>query len=339
MNVSPAFAHLDDPLWLLGLALLPLLAWRYHRAPALGGISYSRLPQRTRGLGAHWRLHLPFYLRLAALGLLFVALARPQRGYAIEKSETEGIDIEVVLDVSGSMAAEDYRPKNRLAVAKSVVGEFIASRPADRLGLVTFAGKAMTRAPLTTDRRMLDLAVQAVDFNESSDGTAIGVALANAAARLRNSTTKTKVILLVTDGANTMGEIDPASAAAVCAGLGIKVYTVGVGSPGNTLVPLPVTMIDPFTRQRIETIRMVHIPVDEELLAHIAYRTGGKFWRATDSASLRRILSEIDRLEKTTIAVERSVRYREVSAPWLWSSLALLLAPLATAAARWTAEP
>ncbi|HXU45185.1 MAG TPA: VWA domain-containing protein [Thermoanaerobaculia bacterium] len=336
-----SFPHLDDPLWLLALALVPLLAWRHHLNSGLGALRYSRLPSRgrpRRGLGSGWRLHLPFYARLAALALMVAALARPQLGYAIEESQTEGIDIQMALDISGSMAAIDYQPKNRLTVAKQVVGEFIDRRPSDRIGLVTFAGQAMARAPLTTDREMLHRVIEAVDFNDVPDGTAIGVALANAAARLRQSGAESRVIVLVTDGANNAGEIDPISAAAVCAGLGIKVYTIGVGSAGSGPVLVPFPLVDPFGR-RVERMVPMNLPVDEKLLGTIARRTGGRFWKATDAASLRATLGEIDRLEKTELKTKRSVHYREAAAPFVWSSLSLLLLPLAAAGARWTAEP
>ncbi len=332
------FPHLADPLWLLALLLVPWIAWRHHREPAFGALRYSRLVGNT-GLGGSWRLHLPFYARLAALALMFAALARPQLGYAIEESKTEGIDIEIALDISGSMAAEDYRPNNRLTVAKQVVSEFIDRRPADRIGLIMFAGVATARAPLTTDREVLQRVLAAVDFNDTPDGTAIGVALANAAARLRQSKAKSRVIILVTDGANNAGEIDPASAAAVCSGLGIKVYTVAVGTATDGPVMVPFSVVNPFTGRRETHRAQMRLPVDAPLLAAIAKRTGGRFWKATDAGSLRRILSEIDRLETTPLRVKRYVRYREASAPLLWTALAFLLLPLATAGVRMTAEP
>src|SRR3954451_11345360 len=239
------FPNLASPWWLLLLPALPLLAWLHHRRArlgALGALTYSRLPAGAgRGFwrGA-WRLHLPFYARLAAFACLALALVRPQVGYAWEESVTEGIDLQIVLDISGSMGAEDFQPKNRLEVAKQVVKDFISGRPGDRIGIVVFSGAALTRAPLTTDREMLELLVDSVQLNTLPDGTAIGVALASAAARLRDSAAKTKVIVLVTDGANNAGAIDPESAAALCKGLGIKVYTIGVGSGGRVPVPLPM---------------------------------------------------------------------------------------------------
>ena len=331
MNVVP---HLQDPAWLLLLALPPLLAWRHHRRPALGALAYSRLPAKT---GRAWRLHLPFYSRLLAFGCLVVALARPQLGYTWEESLTEGIDIQVALDVSGSMGAEDFQPRDRLTVAKQVVRDFIAGRTGDRVGLTVFSGAALTRAPLTTDRRMLDALVDTLELYELPDGTAIGVALASAAARLKDSTAQTRIIVLVTDGVNNAGEIDPVSAAAVCQGLGIRVYTIGVGTEGRVRVPVPVE--DPVTGERRMQRVSMDVAVDEALLRQVAARTGGRYFRATDHEALAKGFAIIDSLEKTPLQVKRYVRYREAFQPLGWSALALLLVPLLGAAARWTAEP
>jgi Ca-activated chloride channel family protein len=334
--MTQAFPHLADPAWLVLLLALPVLAWRHHRRASPGALTYSRLPTGGRRLGA-WRLHLPFYVRLLALACLVVALARPQLGYAWEESLTEGIDIQLVLDISGSMGAEDFQPKNRLTVAKQVVKEFVAGRPGDRIGMVVFSGAAMTRAPLTTDREMLDLLIDSVELNSLPDGTAIGVALASAAARLRDSAAKTKIVVLVTDGVNNAGAIDPISAAALCKGLGLKVYTVGVGSGGRVTVPLPAP--DPVTGRTVIRRYVMNVPVDEPLLRQIAARTGGQFYKATDRTSLQRIFREIDQLEKTPLQVKRYVRYRETFPPLVWAGLGLLLLPFAAAGLKVTAEP
>jgi len=340
-GMANAIPNLANPAWLLLLLALPLLAWAHHRRSSLGALTYSRLPagpgksgRRTRGA---WRLHLPFYARLLAFACLVLALARPQLGYAWEESLTEGIDVQIVLDVSGSMGAEDFKPKDRLTVAKQVVKEFVAGRPGDRLGLTIFSGAAMTRAPLTTDRDMLGLIVDSVELNTLPDGTAIGVALASAAARLKDSQAKTKIVVLVTDGANNAGAIDPISAAALCKGLGVKVYTIGVGSAGQVQVPLPVQ--DPVTGRTVTRRYIMNVPVDENLLTQISQRTGAQFYRATDREGLRRIFREIDRLEKTPLQVKRYVRYREAFPPLVWAGLALLLLPIAAAGLQVTAEP
>ncbi|MFL6260099.1 MAG: vWA domain-containing protein [Thermoanaerobaculia bacterium] len=336
-SLTNAIPHLASPAWLLLLLALPLLAWGHHRRSSLGALTYSRLPaagQRPRGA---WRLHLPFYARLLALACLVLALARPQLGYAWEESLTEGIDIQLVLDVSGSMGAEDFKPKDRLTVAKQVVKEFIAGRPGDRIGVIVFSGAAMIRSPLTTDRDMLGLIVDSVELNSLPDGTAIGVALASAAARLKDSPAKSKVMVLVTDGVNNAGAIDPSYATVLCKGLGVKVYTIGVGSADRVPVPLPVK--DPVTGEVVTRRYMMNVPVDEALLRQISGHTGGQFYRATDRESLRRIFQSIDQLEKTPLQVKRYVRYREAFPPLVWAGLALLLLPLATAGLQVTAEP
>ena len=335
--MTQAFPHLASPAWLLLLLALPVLAWLHHRRQSLGALTYSRLPGSGRRSRGTFRLHLPFYARLLALACLVLALARPQLGYAWEESLTEGIDIQIVLDISGSMGAEDFQPKNRLTVAKQVVRDFVTGRPGDRIGMIVFSGAALTRSPLTTDREMLDLLVDSVELNSLPDGTAIGVALASAAARLKASESKTKVIVLVTDGVNNAGAIDPVSAAAVCAGLGIKVYTVGVGSGGRVPVPLPAQ--DPVTGRTVLRRFMMNVPVDESLLRQIAGRTGGQFFKATDRESLQRVFREIDSLEKTPLQVKRYVRYREVFPPLVWAGLGLLLLPVAAAGLKVTAEP
>lgn len=331
MIATPSF---QDPLWLLLLLALPWLIWRHHRRREMGALTYSRLsavrPQR-------WRLHLPFYCRLLALGLLIAALARPQLGYSWEESLTEGLDIEMVVDVSGSMGAEDFQPKNRLNVAKDVVTEFIARRPADRIGVVIFSGSAVTKAPLTTDRQMLSLLIDSVELNTLPDGTAIGVALANAATRLKDSDAKSKIIILVTDGVNNAGAIDPVSAASVCKGLGIKVYTVGVGTAGR--VPIPILSTDPVTGRQVTRRVLMNVEVDEELLQNIASHTGGVFYKATDSERFRQIFDEIDQLEKTILQTKTYVRYREFFQPFTWAALSLLLLPLVVIATGLTAEP
>ncbi|HVT60766.1 MAG TPA: VWA domain-containing protein [Thermoanaerobaculia bacterium] len=358
--MTQVFPHLATPAWLLLLLVLPLLAWSHHRRGQLGALTYSRLPiaggrgdrgpgpragevrearegREGRELGGAWRLHLPFYLRLAALACLVLALARPQLGYAWEESLTEGIDIELVLDISGSMAAEDFLPKNRLTVAKQVVRQFVAGRTGDRIGLEVFSGTAMTRAPLTTDHQMLDLLIQSVELNSLPDGTAIGVALANAAARLRSSPAKTRIMVLVTDGGNNAGEIDPLSAAALCKGLGIRVYTIGVGTADR--VPVPVPVWNPETGRRETQRVLMNVAVDERLLRQIAQRTNGQYYKASDQASLRQIFAAIDQLEKTPLKVKRYVRYREAFPPLVWTGLALLFVPFAAALTRVTAEP
>ncbi len=331
--MSGAFHAWRDPAWLALLALLPLVAVWHHRRRAHGAVTYSSLP---RGAGGSFRLHLPFYLRLLALALLIAAAARPQAGLAREESLTEGIDIQVVLDVSSSMAAKDFQPRNRLQVAKEVTQEFVARRGGDRIGIVIFAGNTLTKAPLTSDHRILQQLVDSIALYSIPDGTAIGLALAAAAARLKDSAAETKVAVLLTDGVNNTGAVDPGSAAAICEGLGIRVYTVGVGTTGRVLVPKFFT--DRFGRSQTRD-ELIDVGFDEELLVRIAERTGGRFFHATDPESLRRIFAEIDELETTTLAAERTVRYGERFQPLVAGALALILAPLALAVLGITAEP
>lgn len=329
------FPHLASPLWLLLLLAIPALAWLHHRRTGAGALLYSRLPAGAgRGL---WRLHLPFYARLLGFACLVLALARPQLGYAWEESLTEGIDIQIVLDISGSMGAEDFQPKNRLTVAKQVVRDFVEGRPGDRIGLVVFSGAAMTRSPLTTDREMLGMLIDSIELNTLPDGTAIGVALASATARLKDSPAKTRIVVLVTDGVNNAGAIDPVYASALAKGLGIKVYTVGVGSGGR--VPVPQAVQDPVTGRTVIRRTLLHVPVDEPLMREVAAKTGGQFFKATDRDSLRRVFGEIDRLEKTPLQVKRYIRYKEAFPPLVWAGLAMLLVPFAAAGLQVTAEP
>ncbi|MEM7351150.1 MAG: VWA domain-containing protein, partial [Acidobacteriota bacterium] len=323
----------QDPWVLLFALLLPLLAIRRHRHRAYGQLTYSSLPLAASGA---WRLHLPFYLRLAALALLILAAARPQLGSVLEEQLTEGIDIQVVLDISGSMAAEDFQPRNRLTVAKEVMKEFVTKRLADRIGIVVFAGRAVTKAPLTGDHAVLQHLLESIELHTLPDGTAIGMALAAGAARLRDSTAKTRVVVLVTDGVNNSGTIDPDSAAAVCEGLGIKVYTIGVGTAG--VVPVPMQFRDAFGRLETRRVEM-NVEVDEELLQAIAERTGGRFYQAHDPAGLRSIFAEIDELEKTPLEIKRYTRYREAFQPLMQAALTLLLAPLLLALFGLTVEP
>lgn len=330
MNLGPSF---QDPWVLLLLILLPILALLRHRRRAFGALTYSSLGSAPSGA---WRLHFAFYCRCLAVGLMIVALARPQLGFSREERLTEGIDIQVALDISGSMAAEDFQPRNRLTVAKDVMKEFIEKRVGDRVGIVVFAGQALTKAPLTTDLPMLKLLLDSVELHTLPDGTAIGMALAGAANRLKNSTANTKVIVLVTDGVNNRGAIDPESAAAVCEGLGIKVYTVGVGTKG--VVPVPMKVVDAFGRERLER-RMMEVDVDEPLLKSIADRTGGQFFQAIDPDGLRQIFEQIDQLEKTPMQVKRYIRYKEIFQPFAWGALALLLLPLLPAGIGRLAEP
>jgi len=322
----------QEPLYLLGalagplVVALALLRERRGRAVAFPGL--SRLGRLSPGWRAQAR-HLPIVL--AALGLVAaaVALARPQRGSVKENVTTQGVDIVVALDVSGSMAAEDFQPRNRLEVAKQVVADFVTRRRSDRIGLVVFAGRSLTKSPPTTDAGVLLRQLDDVKLDMLPDGTAVGLGLTTALSRLRHSQARSKVIVLVTDGANNAGEIDPETAADLAKAMQVRVYTVGVGRGGR--VPIPVTVRDPFTGQAVRRTMPMEVDIDEDLLKTIAARTSAEFFRATDSASLRSIFERIDRLEKSEIKLTAFKRYRELYPPFLLAAAMLL----AAAAAAW----
>lgn len=297
------FAHPDV---LLLLLLLPLVAGWTLRRGRERSVAYSSLDLLLgAGLGASaWRRHGKLALRLAALSLVIVALARPQTGRSRHTEYAEAVDIMLVLDTSGSMQAQDFEPKNRLFVAKEVVKEFIAKRKTDRIGLVVFAADAVTQCPLTLDYGLLSKLVDAVDFGMLDDGTAIGMGLASACNRMKTSEAKSKVIILLTDGQNNAGMVDPMTAARVAESLGIKVYTIGVGTRGRAPIPID----DPVFGRRLIS---VEVDIDEATLQKIAGLTGGKYFRATDRQELEEIYTRIDELEKTKVESETFVEYTE----------------------------
>jgi Ca-activated chloride channel homolog len=299
----------------LGVVLWIALGRRRHASLAFSDTRPFRAI--APGLGVRLR-HLPTVLRILGLALLVVAFARPQALFQEEEVLTEGIDIMLALDVSGSMRTEDFRPKNRLLVAKDVVGKFVSGRRNDRIGLVAFAANAYTRCPLTLDYGVLLNLLDNTDFaTREEDGTAIGMGLATAAARLKDSAAKSKVIVLLTDGRNNRGQIDPLTAARVAQALGIKVYTVGVGKEGEA--PYPID--DPLMGRRYI---MVTADIDEDTLRAIAEPTGGQFFRATDTNSLKSIFERIDRMERTDIKVRGYTRRAERFAWFLYPGALLI---------------
>jgi len=315
----------QEPLWLwLMLAgplviLVALLRERRGRAVLFPGT--GRLLRVRRG----WRVrlrHLPTVCAALGLCLGAVALARPQQGSVRKNVTTQGVDIVVSLDVSGSMAAQDFQPRNRLTVAKEVVADFVRRRTHDRIGLVVFAGKSLTKSPPTTDGSVLLRQLEDVKLGMLPDGTAIGSGLATALTRLRRSKAQSRIIVLVTDGANNTGEIDPSTASDLARAMEVRVYTVGVGRKGP--VPMPVRSKDPFTGRIVEQIVKMEVQIDEDLLREIASQTGAEFFRAADPASLRMIFEEIDRLEKSEIKLRVYRRYRELFHPLLLGCAALL---------------
>lgn len=319
-----AGVYFQAPWWLLGMLASPIALWlAVRRAREGGSVVFPgaaravriepSLRQRLRGLPAV----------LLALGILlgFVALARPQKGTIRRNVTTQGIDIVVALDVSGSMAAEDFRP-NRLQVAKNVVADFIKKRDRDRMGLVIFAGRSLTKVPPTTDQGVLLKQLDDVHLDALPDGTAIGSGMATALTRLRHSKAKSRVIVLVTDGENNAGEIDPATATDIARAMQVRVYTIGVGSEGA--VPMPVKVQDPMTGAVTKRTVQVDVGFDDTLLRNIAERTGGEYFHATDPKGLRAIFARIDKLERSKIKHTAYRRYREAYVPLLQVGLGIL---------------
>ena len=266
----------------------------------------------------YWLRHLPVVLRLAAFALMIVALARPQDVEEQSKTNAEGIDIMLAIDVSGSMLARDFQP-DRLTAAKEVAASFVADRHGDRIGLAVFAGEAFTQSPLTTDKSTLQTLLARVRSGVIEDGTAIGNGLATALNRLRESEAKSKVIILLTDGVNNRGEIAPLMAADIAADMGIKVYTIGVGKRGKA----PYPAIDMFGRM---TFQMMDVEIDEQTLEKIAEQTGGKYFRATDKQKLKAIYDEINELEKSKVEITDLTIYHEKYLIFVLAAIALLVA-------------
>jgi Ca-activated chloride channel family protein len=327
--VTLQFAH---PWALALLALVPVWWWRVRRARDTG-IVFSRASTLaalgTRG--AAFLGVLPEILRTAALVSLILAIARPRTGARVVEEASEGIDIMVALDVSSSMLAEDFTP-NRLGAAKETVSQFVDARTHDRIGLVVFAAEALTRVPATADHDLLEMELDNVQVGMLEDGTAIGLGLATAANRLKQSAGQSRVIILMSDGDNNRGAVDPRDAAKAAAAFGIRVFTIGVGSRTRARIPVAVTP---------SGLRYAWMPVsiDEPLLADIARTTGGRYYRATDESALRRIYAEIDRLVKTKVQVHRYVRFSERYLPFLFAAAALLAAEWCFRATRWGRVP
>ncbi len=314
-NLVPPGLSFKDPLLLLLLLLLPVaIASRILREKRGDGALVVPTLASVARVKPSWRVrlrHLPFALALVGYAGLVVSLARPRLGLERTESWTEGVDIFLALDASGSMAAEDFKPRNRFHVAKACVREFIEGRPNDRVGLLVFAGRSRTVSPLTTDRAMVLDRLAGLKLGDQGDGTAIGMALGNALARLKPSKAKSRVVVLVTDGGNNAGEIDPDTAAGVAKALGVKVYTIGVGTNAG-LVEIPVPIRDPETGRVTEQRIRTKVDVDEALLKRIAHETGARYFRATDAMGLKEIFTTIDSLERSEIKTARYTRFREV---------------------------
>lgn len=314
--------------WALGLLLLLPLWWVLRRRRRPSAIAFSRTGVLAKGPRTGERItRTMFILRNVALAALVVALARPRSTAQVENVTSEGIDIAIAFDLSSSMLAEDFRPQNRLAVAKRTVKEFIAARTSDRIALVAFAGEALTQVPLTTDYPILMQAVDNLQAGQLEDGTAIGLGIATAANRLRDAPGRSRVLILLTDGVNNRGSIDPRTAARAASVYGIKIYAIGVGTVG--MAPVPVGRGPAGLRYELQPVR-----IDEALLSEVARMTGGRYFRARDAAALRLVYDQIDLLERTTVQSRSYVRYSELFRIPLGLGLLALLGELALLARR-----
>ncbi|MCC8087808.1 MAG: VWA domain-containing protein [Rikenellaceae bacterium] len=292
-------------LWLL-LILVPMIGYYIFRTRQ-GGMTVrlsgtqgiNKIPVTAR----YYLRHLPFLLRCIAVALLIVALGRPQSIETNQTSSTEGIDIMLSIDISGSMLARDFKP-DRMTAAKNISKDFILDRPNDRIGIVIFTGESFTQSPLTTDKATLITLLNKVEAGMIEDGTAIGNGLATAINRLRESDAKSKVIILLTDGVNNMGQISPLTAAEIAKTMGIKVYTVGIGTMGTA----PYPALDMWGNI---TYQQAPVEIDEEVLIEIASMTGGQYFRATDNNKLEEIYDIINQMETTRIEVDNFTLYNE----------------------------
>ena len=305
-----------EPWWLALLALPVLwLWWRRRRRPE--AILFSRVDLLVRGPArGRWTARALLAARTIAIVGAILALARPRAGARVEQVNGDGISIVLAIDLSTSMLAEDFQPQNRLEVAKDRVKQFIAGRTVDQVGLVAFSGEALTQVPLTIDYPVLLAAVDNLQPGQLEDGTAIGTAIATSVNRLRDASGRSKVLILLTDGVNNRGTIDPRTAANAAAALGIRIYTIGVGTEG--MAPVPVGRGVFGLRYELRPVEL-----DEPLLEYIAQTSGGRYFRARDAQALQRIYEQIDRLERSPIRARRFVRYREL---YRWPLGAALLA-------------
>lgn len=311
-----------SPYFLYVLAIIPILIiwYIFYGKSQQAFIKFSDASIFT-SLPRSWKIyarHLPFALEMAALALLIIALARPQSSSTNQKVNVEGIDIVMTVDISSSMLAQDLKP-DRLEAAKNVGAEFIAGRPEDRIGLVVFASETFTQVPLTTDHGMLLNMMKDMQCGMLEDGTAIGDGLASSVSRLKDSEAISKVVILLTDGDNNAGSVDPATAAEMAKLFGIRVYTIGVGTKGTA--PYPVQT--PFGGVQYQ---QVPVTINEPLLQHIADETGGKYYRATSNEKLQQIYDEIDKLERSKIEINEFKRVKEEFFPFvLWAIVLLFI--------------
>lgn len=310
--------------WVLyGLILVPFMIYWYWRRnkQSTPDLTFSSLKifDNVKPTLRERLNHVPAVFRIIAVTFFIIALARPQTFSTGENVYTEGIDVAMLLDISGSMLAEDLKP-NRLDAAKNVIDEFIAGRTTDKIGLVVFARESFTQCPLTIDYSVLRNLLGEIKSGMIEDGTAIGTAIANGVNRLKDSQSKSKVIILLTDGVNNSGEVDPITAAQIAEKFGVRIYTVGVGSKGEAPYPFQT----PFGKR----YQMVPVEIDEEVLTQVASITGGKYFRATSNEKLQAIYEEIDQLEKTRVEVTSYRQAQELFYNWVGAGLLLVLLEL-----------
>jgi Ca-activated chloride channel family protein len=297
------FAH---PLALLLLLCIPLGAWwrrRQHRVSRAIPFPLTALLAAGPRPRISWSRVLPWLRTIAVAGVI-VAVAQPRSGARATRVSTEGIDIALAVDISSSMLAEDFQPQNRIEVAKDKVKRFVLGRKSDRVGLVAFSGEALTQVPLTTDYPVLLAAIEDLQVGQLEDGTAIGTAIATAANRLRTAPGRSRVMVVLTDGENNRGAIDPRTAAQAAAAFGIRIYTIGVGSEGMAAVPVGRSLFGLRYENR-------PVKIDEPLLTEIANSTGGRYFRAKDGEALQNIYEQIDRLERSIVEQRAFIRYSE----------------------------
>lgn len=310
-----------QPLWFWALLVIPAY-WVFYwlsqkrRYPQLAFSNLNPIRFISGGISTYL-IHNQLYLRTLTVALMVTSLARPQTKMSSEKVSTEGIDIVLAMDISSSMLAQDFEP-NRLRAACNVATEFIKGRSNDRIGMVVFAGESFTQCPITTDHKIVLEALEGLESGIIEDGTAIGMGLATAADRLKDSDSKSKVVILLTDGESNKGKIDPKTAAGIAYSMGIRVYTIGVGTEG--MAPYPFT--DRFGRTRLQNVK---VTIDEELLEYIANLTGVSYYRANNEGKLKDIFEEIDELEKTRIEVASFTRYSEEFFPLALAALILIV--------------
>lgn len=314
----------DPFMFLLLIVLLGFAWWAFRRQQTKGGpiSSSSVLPLTTNIWGLV--VHVPWLLRIVVMACLVVALARPQITSGERKRTSEGLDIVLAIDTSGSMRALDFtlngERQDRLTVVKDVIGKFVGSRPDDRIGMVVFGDEAFTQAPLTLDHQVLAAFLERVQIGMAGDRTAIGDAIATSVNRVKDVDAKSRIVILLTDGRNTAGTVEPETASEAAAAVDVRLYTIGVGGKGKAPIPVNGVFGQRVVYQEVD--------LDEDLLKSIAERTGGKYFRAYDTDSLQKVYEAIDKLEKTKVEVQEFVQVEEVYGVWLWAALCGLVLEL-----------